>query len=201
MSSERWQEPRRRGPGQVGEFALRWQVAAGGAILLGLLGGLLTARHASDAIILCVVMAAIIAMAMLGERAFPWAVVIVSVTPWYPFIAEAAEAPIVRQKVLCAAIAAAPLVPWLWSLPLRRSSARPSRGALLAGILYLGLAILIYQTLGSVSALIDSTIVGFVFIGVTFLCARRFGNGDGWLSAAFAGLLLLGLMGADAYLR
>src|SRR5271165_3632195 len=187
MSSERWQEPRRRGPGQVGEFALRWQVAAGGAILLGLLGGLLTARHASDAIILCVVMAAIIAMAMLGERAFPWAVVIVSVTPWYPFIAEVAEAPLVRQKVLCAAIAAAPLLPWLWSLALGGRRTRPSRGALLMAVLFGGLALLIHENLAGLTALIKAGIVGYVLIGVTFLCARRFGTQQGWLAASFAG--------------
>ena len=178
-----------------------WRAAAGGAIALGLLGGALAERQPSNAILVCLAIGAILALAMAGERAFPWAIVLVAVVPWYPFIAEAAEPPIVRQKVLCAAIAAAPLVPWLWSLPLRARGARPGKGALMVGVLYLGLAILIYQTLGSVSALIDSTVVGYVFIGVTFLCARRFGNGEGWLAAAFGGLLVLGVMGAEAYMK
>ncbi len=90
---------------------------------------------------------AVIAFAMLGERAFSWAIVIVSVAPWYPFIAESAEAPIVKQKVLCAAIAAAPLAPWLWSLALGGRRTRPSRAALLMGVLFAGLAILIYENL------------------------------------------------------
>ena len=93
------------------------------------------------------------------------------------------------------------LVPWLWSLPLRRARSPPRQGRADDGRAVLGLAILIYETLGSVSALIDSTVVGFLFIGVTFLCARRFGSGQGWPAAAFGGLLVLGLMGADAYLR
>lgn len=178
-----------------------WRTVAGGAITLGVLGGALAERQPSTAILVCLALVGLLGLAVLGERAFPWALVIVAVVPWYPFIAEAAEPPIVRQKVLCAAIAAAPLVPWLWSLPLRERAGRPSNGALMAGILYFGLAILIYQTLGSVSALIDSTVVGYVFIGVTFLCARRFGRGEGWPAAAFAGLLILGVMGADAYLK
>ncbi len=191
--------PRGRDPaaGALG----RWQVAAGGAILLGLLGGVLAARKPSDAVLICVVVAAILGLAMLGERAFPWAIVIVSVAPWYPFIAEAAEAPLVRQKVLCAAIAAAPLAPWLWSLAVGGRRTRPSRGALLMAVLFAGLAILIHENLGSLSALIKAGIVGFLFTGVTFLCARRFGEQQGWLAASFGGVLALGLMGADAYLR
>src|SRR5208283_4970539 len=89
-----------------------WRTVAGGAIALGLLSGALAERDPSTAILVCVAVVAILGLAMAGERAFPWAIVIVAVAPWYPFIAETAEPPIVRQKVLCAAIAAAPLVPW-----------------------------------------------------------------------------------------
>jgi O-antigen ligase len=177
------------------------RIAAAGAVLLGLLGGVLAERKPSTAVILCVIVAGMFALAMLGDRAFPWAIVIVAVAPWYPFIAERAEAPIVRQKVLCAAIAAAPLVPWLWSLALGKRRTRPSRGALLMGVLYATMTILIYSTLGSVSALIGSGVVGFLFAGVSFLCARRFGDGRGWEGAAFFGLVVLGLMGADAAAR
>jgi O-antigen ligase/polysaccharide polymerase Wzy-like membrane protein len=179
----------------------RWQVAAGGAVLLGLIGGALTARKPSTAIILCVVVVAVLGLAMLGERAFPWAIVIVAVAPWYPIVSQAAEAPIVRQKVLSAAIAAAPLAPWLWSLALGGRRTRPSRSALLMGVLFASLALLIYETLGSLTAVIQSGIVGFVFAGVTFLCARRFGSDRGWLASAFGGLVILGALGAYAYIK
>jgi len=174
---------------------------AGAAILLGLLSGALAERRPSVAILICVSMIAIIGLAVAGDRAFPWAIVLVAVAPWYPFIAQTAGVPIVRERVLCSVIAAATLAPWLWSLAIGGPRTRPSRGALLAGVLFGGLAFLVYQTLGSVSALIGTQIVGFLFIGVTFLCARRFGDGRGWLAAGFGGLLLLGLMGVDAYLR
>jgi O-antigen ligase len=179
----------------------RWQVLAGGVIALGLLCGAIAARKPSMAILLCVVVAGIVGLAVVGDRAFPFAITIVAVAPWYPFIAESAEGPIVKQKVLCAAVAAAPLAPWLWSLGRSGRRTRPSRPALLMGILYLGLAILIVTTLHSSTALIDSKVVGFLFLGVGFLCARRFGDGRGWLGAAFFGLVLLLLLGADAYLR
>jgi O-antigen ligase len=193
----RERQPHRLGLG----FIAPWQIATGAALGLGLVGGALIARKPSIALLLCVVIGGIVALAMLGERAFPWAIVLVAVAPWYPFVAENAEPPIVRQKVLCAAIAAAPLVPWLWSLALggRRSTA--SRWTLLLGILFAGLAILIYQTLGSVSQLIESKIVGYIFAGVAFLCARRFGAGRGWLAAMLGGLLILLLLGADAYAK
>ena len=178
-----------------------WQVAVGGAILLGLLSGALAERKPTTAILLCVCSVGIVGLAMLGDRAFPWAIVAVAVAPWYPFIAEAAEPPRVKQEVLCAAIAAAPLAPWLWSLAVGGRRTRPSRGALLMGVLFAGLALLIYENLHSLSALISVGIVGYVFIGVTFLCARRFGDKGGWLAASFAGLVALGLMGADAYLQ
>jgi O-antigen ligase len=179
----------------------RWQVAVGGAVLLGLLGGALAERKPSTAIMLCVVVVAVLGLAMLGERAFPWAIVLVAVAPWYPIVSQASEAPIVRQKVLSAAIAAAPLAPWLWSLALGGRRTRPSRGALLMVILFASLTLLIYETLGSLAALINSGIVGFIFAGVAFLCARRFGAGRGWLASAFGGLMALGLLGAYAYLK
>ncbi|HTD07462.1 MAG TPA: O-antigen ligase family protein [Solirubrobacteraceae bacterium] len=179
----------------------RWQLGVAGAIVLGLLGGLLVHREPSAAILLCVVVVAILGLAMLGDKAFPWAIVIVAVLPWYPFLTEAAEAPIVKQKVLCSAVAAAALAPWLWSLAMGGRRTRPSRAALLMGFLFLGLAILIYENLHGLNAVIQSGIVGYVFIGVTFLCARRFGDGEGWPAASFAGLSLLILMAADAYVK
>jgi O-antigen ligase len=176
-------------------------VLLAGALLVGALCGALVEHKPSTAEIVAVCAGAVIAFAMLGERAFSWAVVIVAVLPWYPFIAESAEAPIVKQEVLCAAIAAAPLAPWLWSLALGGRRTRPSRGALLLGVLSLGLAILVYENLHSLTRLIAAGIVGYLFIGVAFLCARRFGRGQAWLAASFGGLVILGLMGADAYLR
>jgi O-antigen ligase len=184
----------------LGAFGHR-RLAAAGAIVLGLLGGLLVHRQPSTAILLAVAVIAILALAMLGEKGFPWAIVVVAIIPWYPFISESAGAPIVKQKVLCAAIAAAPLAPWLWSLALGGRKTRPSRAALLMGVLYIGLAIIIHENLHGLTALIQSGIVGYIFIGITFLCARRFADGGGWLGACFVGLAILLLMGADAYLR
>src|ERR1019366_7763696 len=174
-------------------------LAAG--VLLGLAGGAIAVRKPSDAILLCSSLAAILGLAMAGERAFPWAIAIVAVVPWYPFVSTKAEPPIFKQKVLCAAVAAAPLVPWLWSLATGGRRTRPSRASLLMGLLFAGLAILIYASLGSISALIEVEIVGFLFGGVTFLCARRFGDGRGLLAAAFGALLVLGLLGIDAYTK
>ncbi|HEY4428387.1 MAG TPA: O-antigen ligase family protein [Solirubrobacteraceae bacterium] len=197
MSSEGWQDLRGRLPQALGAR----QLALGAAILLGLVGGALAYRNPTTAVILAIVLAGIFGLAVLGERAFPWAVVIVAVIPWFPFISEAAEPPIVKQKVIASAVAAAPLAPWLWSLAMSGRKTRPSRATLLMGVLFAGLAVLIYDTLGSVSQMISSGIVGFLFIGVTFLCARRFGQARGWLAASFGGLLVLGLLGADAYVR
>jgi O-antigen ligase len=181
--------------------AVNVRAAIVAAAALGLLGGAIVARKPTDALIICICLAGMFGLALLGERAFPWAIVLVAVIPWYPFIAESAEPPIVKQKVLCTAIAAAPLAPWLWSLAFGERRTRPNRATLMLGILLGGLTILIYQSLGSVSALIDSKIVGFLFIGVTFLCARRFSSWGGWQTAATFGLLLLLVLGLDAYQR
>ncbi len=186
---------------QAADALGRRPVLVAGTLAVGFVGGVLAEHKPSTAILLCVCAVAVIGLAMLGERAFPWAIVIVAVAPWYPFIAETAESPIVKQEVLCAAIAAAPLVPWLWSLALGGRRTRPSRGSLLMGFLFLGLAILIYENIDSLNKLISTGIVGYVFIGVTFLCARRFGDPRSWTAAAFIGVLALVLMGADAYLQ
>ena len=175
------------------------RLATAAALVLGGMGGALAARKPSDALLICIALAGIFTLALIGDRAFPWAITIVAVVPWYPFIAEQAEAPIVRQKVLCAALAAAPLAPWLWSLASRERRTRPNRATLLMGILFLGLTLLIYSTFKSVSSLINSQIVGYIFIGVTFLCARRFGNSGGWQGASLFGLVVLLLLGLDAY--
>ncbi len=177
------------------------RVAVAAAVFLGLVGGLLAARKPTVALVVCLVLGGVLALALLGDKAFPWSIVLISVVPWYPFISNAAEPPLVQQKVLASAIAAAPLVPWLWSLAVGGRRTRPSRAALLLGVLYAGLALLIYQSLGGLTPMIESGIVGFLFIGVAFLCARRFGAGLGWPAAAFGGLIALALMGADAYVR
>ncbi len=169
--------------------------------VLGVVAGGLAARKQSDAYLLALVVAGPLALAMLGDRAFAALVVLVCVLPWYPWVSEAAEPPIVRQKVLCAAIAAAPLAPWLWSLAVGGRRTAPNRFALLLGVTYVGLTVLIYSTLGGVSEMIDSKIVGFLLLGVTFLCARRFGRAPGWPAAAFYGLVVLLLEGLYAYAK
>jgi O-antigen ligase len=172
----------------------------GVALVLGAAGGALTVRHSTYALILCVVVAGIVALAVLGDRALPWAVVLVAVLPWYPLVGNEATPPLVKQKVLVAAVAAAVLVPWLWSLAYGGRGAHRSRGALLLGILYACFAVVIYETAGSLSAMIQSSVAGFLFLGVGFLCARRFADdAEAWLPAAFVGLLILLLLGLDAH--
>ncbi len=166
--------------------------------MLGLVGGILVERRPSTVIELCLIIAALLGLAMLGDRALPWAVVLVAVTPWYPFTEHAAAPGGVNQKTICIAVAAAPLAPWLWSLAFGGRRTRPSPGALLLGVLLGGLALLIYTTLGSLSAMIDPGVIGFLFIGVTFLCARRFVDLHGWPAAGFTGLVVLLLLGAEA---
>lgn len=186
--SERLREIPRRYP---------YAVATTGA--LGAIAGFLAARHPSMAALLALCLVALPALAVLGDRAFPWAIALVAVIPWYPLVAHEATAPIVKQKVLCAAIAAAVLVPWLWSIARGGPRTRPSRGALLLGVLFAAFTVLIYQTLGSASKMIDSQVVGFLFLGASFLCARRFAAPSAWLAPAFVGLLVLALFGLDAY--
>src|SRR6478672_10356251 len=99
--------PRSRTLNRESELLGAWPAVLG-AIALGLVAGALTHRSSSTALILCVVAVSVLGLAMLGDRAFPFAIVIVAVVPWYPFVSNSAEPPIVRQEVLCAAIAAAP---------------------------------------------------------------------------------------------
>jgi O-antigen ligase len=176
----------------------RWPIAVTGGILLGLLGGVLAERRPSTTIELCVLVAAVLALAMLGDRAFPWAIVVVVVAPWYQFTADSAAPVGINQKVICIAIAGATLAPWLWSLAVGGRRTRPSPGALLMGLLYGCLALLIYTTLGGISKMIVPGVVGFLFIGVAFLCSRRFVDLQAWPAAGFAGLVVLLLLGADA---
>jgi hypothetical protein len=177
----------------------RWPIAAvAGGILLGLGGGVLVAHRPSTVVELCLVIAAIIALAMLGDRAFPWAIVAFVVAPLYQFTANSAAPVGINQKVLCIAIASMTLAPWLWSLAIGGRRTRPSAGPLLLGLLYGCMALIIYTTLGGISKMIAPGIVGFLFIGVAFLCARRFVGLRGWSAAGFAGLLALLLLGAEA---
>lgn len=175
-------------------------LAVAGGILLGLAGGVLVERHTTMAILLCIVVVAILGLAILGDRAFPWAIVIVAVAPWFPLYARETSSPVVERKEFAAAIAAAVLVPWLWSLARGAQGTRPSRASLLVGLLFAGLTVVIYATLGGVSQMTNGSVVGFPFLGVAFLCARRFDTARGWPAAAFAGLLILVLFGSEAYL-
>ena len=176
----------------------RWPTIAAGGILLGLAGGVLAEKRPSTMVVLCLIFAAVVGLAMLGDRAFPWAIVMVSVAPWYPFTEHSAAPTGINQKAICTAIAAAPLAPWLWSLALGGRRTRPSPRALLMGVLFAGLTLLIFSTLGRVSKMIDTGVIGFLFIGVAFLCARRFVDLRGWPEAGFAGLAILLLLGVDA---
>lgn len=169
-------------------------------ILLGVICAVLVERHTSIAVLLSIAVVAIVGLAMLGDRAFPWAIVIVATAPWFPLYARETSSPVVERKEFAAAIAAAVLVPWLWSLAAGARGTRPSRPGLLVALLFTGLTLVIYVTLGGVSQMTNGSVVGFPFLGVAFLCARRFDSARGWPAAAFAGLFILMLFGSEAYL-
>jgi O-antigen ligase len=179
----------------------RWIVLLG-AIGVGVACGGVVARHPTWAALLAIGVAAFIGLTVLGDRAFAWAITLVAVAPWYPFINDVAAGPRVPQRVLCAAIAAAPLVPWLWSAASERRAVRrrPSRRALLYGIVFVCLTISIHESVGALKPMIESGTFGLLFAGVTFLCARRFADTrETWGPAAFAGLAVLISMGLLAY--
>jgi O-antigen ligase len=178
----------------------RWLVLLG-ALGVGVASGGVVARHPTWAALLAIAIAVFIGLMILGDRAFAAAIVVVAVAPWYPFINTVAAGPRVPQRLLCAAIIAAPLVPWLWSAAERRAvRRRPSRRALLYGIVFICLAISIHESVGSFQTMVESGTVGLLFAGVTFLCARRFADtGATWGPAAFAGLAVLIFMGLLAY--
>jgi O-antigen ligase len=178
----------------------RWQPLAMASVALGLVGGVLAVKRPSTAIELCVVVGGILGLAMLGDRAFPWAIVIVVVAPWYQFTANSAAPVGINQKVICIAIATGTLAPWLWSLAIGGRRTRPSPRTLLMGLLYAGLALLIYTSLGGISKMINPVVTGYLFAGVAFLCARRFVDIRSWPAAGFAGLMVLLLLGAEAYI-
>jgi O-antigen ligase len=171
--------------------------------MVGVVGGVAVTKHPTYAAMLCLAIVGVIALATLGDRAFPWMVVIVAVAPWYPLLSASATAPppVVSQRILCAAIVLAPTVPWIWSVASRGPSRRHSATALLLGLVFLGLAVLIHEELGSFNAMIYSSTAGLVFGGVAFACARKFVDSETWPAAAFAGLAILALFGTIAAVR
>ncbi|MGD0453275.1 MAG: O-antigen ligase family protein [Solirubrobacteraceae bacterium] len=177
----------------------RWQALAMIGAVVGLAGGILAEKRPSTAIELCVILGAIVALAMLGDRAFPWAIVIVAVAPWYPFTAHSAAPSGINQKAICIVIASAVLGPWLWSLGVGGRRTRPNPRTLLLGLLYAGMALFIYMTVGGISKMVTPVIAGYLFAGVAFLCARRFVDVSSWTTPGFVGLVILLLLGAEAY--
>ncbi len=180
--------------------ALRQSRAAvlAGALLVGPIAGALAARKPTITLLLCLAVICVLALASLGDRAFPWAIAAVAVIPWYPFTGPGAAPPLVRQLYLCIAIVAAPLVPWLWSLAAGARRARPNRMMVILAILSIALVVIVYISEGSVKPMVQSGTVGFLMGGITFLCARRFTDARAWLGAGFGALVLLGTMGVAA---
>jgi O-antigen ligase len=177
----------------------RWQAVAMIGAVVGLAGGVMAERQPKTAIELCVIVVAIVALAMLGDRAFPWAIVIVAVAPWYPFTAHSAAPSGINQKVVCIVIASATLAPWLWSLAVGGRRTRPSPRTLLMGLVYAGMTLFVYTTVGGISKMVTPVIAGYLFAGAAFLCARRFTDVRSWTTPGFVGLAILLLVGAEAY--
>lgn len=170
-----------------------------GAVLVGPVAGALAARKPTISLLLCLAVLCVVALAALGDAAFPWAIAIVAVAPWYPFTGSSAAPPLVRQLYLCLAVIAAPLVPWLWSLASGVRPRRPSKLILLLMILSLGYIVIVYSTVGGIKPMVQSGTVGFLMGGITFACARRFVDPRGWINAFFWAFVLLAVMGAAAF--
>jgi hypothetical protein len=171
------------------------------AILVGPIAGALAVRKPALALLACLGVIGLLALASLGDRAFPWAVMLVAVAPWYPLTGDGVNAaPLVRQLLFCIAIIAAVLVPTLWSVAQRENAerARPNRLMLLLAILSFGFIVLVFSTVG-LKAMIQSGTVGFLLGGITFLCARHFGDPEPWMAASFGGLMALALLGFAAF--
>ena len=52
-----------------------------GALLIGPIAGALAARKPTITLLLCLAVIGVLALASLGDRAFPWALVFVSIAP------------------------------------------------------------------------------------------------------------------------
>lgn len=181
--------------------ASRWLVPAilAGAAAVGLLGGAMVAKRPEFALLVGLALAGVLALAALGTRAFPWAVVLFAIVPWYPFLTPSAEPPLVSQDVLCLAIVATPLIPWAWNAIAGRGDARGGiRILTFVAVLYGAYAFVIYQTLGGFWPMVHSSIVGLLFGGVAFICARR-ADHRSWLAACFFGFLVLAGLGLASY--
>lgn len=168
-------------------------VAACGTVL-----GAAAGRPGSAGIALALVLAGFFTLLLLGPRSSPWAMVVVAVVPWYPFLSAEAGPPLVSQKILCGALAAAVVVPWLWNARTGISRRSATRASALYGVLALGLTVLIYYTVGSVQVMISTTTVGVLLMGLAFAVGRRFNDPRAWSAAAAAGLIALVAMGLAA---
>lgn len=173
------------------------------ALVTAAVGGVAVAERPTFAFLLCAAVFGALALALLGDRAFPWSIVLVATAPWYPLLSSTATAPppTVSQYVLCGAIVVAAVAPWVWSVASRGPSPDHSAAALVFGLVFVGLGVLIHETLGSFNAMIYSSTIGLVFGGAFFVCARKFVDPEPWPAAAFCGLALLAAVGAVAVAR
>lgn len=168
------------------------------AVVVGPIAGALTVRKPAVALLVCLAVLSLFALAALGDRAFPWLIMLVAVIPWYPLTGEGDAPPLVKQLFFCIAIVAAPLVPTLWSLAQGERRARTNRIMLLLAILSFGFFVIVYLTVG-LKDMVQSGTIGFLIGGITFLCARRFSDPEPWLAACFGGLVVLTLCGFLAF--
>ncbi len=176
----------------------RQAAVAGAAVAVAVACGYAVARSSGLALLLAVAVGAVVALIVLGPRAFPCALVVVAVVPWYRFTNDLTGPPLVGQKLLCAAIVAAPLAPWLWALGTGPTRRRPSARVGLYGLTFVGLAIAIHETLGSLTGMVNSGTVGLLVGGIAFVAARRFPDARAWGAAATLGVTVLVLMGLAA---
>lgn len=179
----------------MNRLAERRVAVLGVAVAVGVVCGAATVRKPTIALALGFGIAGLLALLVAGRRSFAWAIVIVAVAPWYPFTAVNTSPPVLAPRIFCTIIAAAPLVPWLWSIAATRAVRPPSRLALVYSLAFPLLAVSIHSTLNSVKDMIQAPVFGLLFGGAAFLCARHFGRTTAWPVAAFAGLCALVAMG------
>lgn len=169
------------------------------AALVGLVGGAIAAVRPVEGLAVAAAILLVAGMVMLGDRAFPVAIVGVAVLPWYPFISTAAVPPLVPQRIFCAVIAAAVVVPWLWSLASGSSGHRPRPLPFLYGLLVLLMTVMIASSVGAIKPMIESGTFGLIFGGLAFLVARRFVRTPGWETVGFGAVVILLVLGLLAF--
>lgn len=141
-----------------------------------------------------------VAAALLGQRSLPWLLVGVAVIPYFDYSAGFLVPPVVPRGLIVALVISVVLAPWAWSL----LSHGPKHGrnvselVLPSVLVVLGLISTRQLGAGDMLDIIPAAFFGGAF---AYLCAQRFPDVRDWGGPATAGLIVLLLTGAEAYLK